>query len=372
MVIINLLVFLVFIFFLWRQYFKEARNLSAFCKVNGPGMTEILRGCLTFQQMIEEQKPFSAELGLHKGRNLADKQAKREVLKEYNNNGLRRKYYIYIGIYMIFLAGLILFISAAAVITMQVLDAFKNEQGQIYFLDSLRTRVTLTLQAGRELIATNNTAYLENRKALEEYSLLLSELKNVKENMYSQLLDEETVEMIPEVKQMLLGDSCALIQIPAVNFYCKLLAQQGMQNGIVYLMENYEQVMNNYYDAYEASDKSDASLMDIQRTLYSEIPPLFVITNYGALTLSDLIDKKLEEVLKESTGNRFWFLFGCCSVTVVGGIFLWALILRKLMKGIMEFKNVLKTLPAELVLSSFILKTFLRKTSKSGFETFQS
>jgi len=366
------MVLFVFIFFLWRQYLKEARNLSAFCKVNNQAISEILKACLTFKETIEEQKPFSADLGLRKGRNLTDKQAKREVLKDYNNKGLRRKYYIYIGIYMAFLATLILFISAAAALTTQVLDAFKNEQGQIYFLDSLRTRVALTLQAGRELIATNNTAYLENRLALEEFSILLAELKDVKTQIYSQLLDEETVREVPEVQQMLLGDVCKLITTSAVTFYCNILDQMGSEKGLVYVLESYEQVMRNSFQDYEASDKSWASLMEIQRALYTEMPPLFVITVFGALSLSDIIDGKLEEVLATSRGGRFWFLFGCCTITVLGAILLWALILKKLKRGIIEFKNVLKTLPAELVLSSFILKTFLRKTSKSGFDTFQN
>lgn len=42
----------------------------------------------------------------------------------------------------------------------------------------------------------------------------------------------------------------------------------------------------------------------------------------------------------------------------------WIFGLKKLAESVNNFKNILRVLPAELVLSSFILKTVLTRTSK--------
>jgi len=375
MVVLNVIILVIFIFSLWKQYVKETTNLTAFCKISNQKVNEVLNECLEFKEIIEEQKSLNVDVmistGLTQRKQNPDDQAKREVNKTPNHKGLRRKYYIYAGIFSVFLVLIVGLIVIGATLTGNLLDAFKKEQEQIYFVDYMRTRIALLLQASRELLATNNTAMLENRQAVDEYYYLLEELKGVKSQIYSKLLDEDTVEKIPDVETMLLGDACSLMgDSSQAQFYCQIMKNADTNTGLVYVLAYYEDALSNYLRSYEDSDKSESALMDIQTELYTEIPGYYGVLGNGAVTLSDIIDAKLEAQLESNNKSKIYSLIYCSVVAVIVGWLLWMLILRRLKEGVNQFKNVLKVLPAEVVLSSFLLKTFLRKTSKGGFDSF--
>jgi len=180
---------------------------------------------------------------------------------------------------------------------------------------------------------------------------------------------KKTIKNIPDVETMLLDDVCGFVKVPSAAFYCKILSGQGMERGLIYLLGYYEEAMNNYLDTYDTSDKSAAVLMDIQRHIYNDVPALFVLMVNGALTLSDMIDNELGKQLKANQEGKVDFMVACSVVSVLMGILMWMFILRKLRDGTGQFKNVLKVLPADVILSSFILKTFLNKTSQGGFNS---
>jgi len=378
MIVIEFVIFVVLAFYLWKQYVKETKNLSAFCRVNNQKVNEVLKNCISFKEMVEEQKSFSAGISSlaggnsHKKGKTEEEPAKREANKSPEHTGLRRKYYIYSGIYFVFVSALIGLGVLGAYMTSGLLTAFKKEQDQIYFIDYMRTRIVLSLQAARELLATNNTAMIENRSAYDEYYYLLDELKTVKSQIYEKLLNDETIDKLPDVKTMLLGDACSLITEPVAQVYCTLMRKQDAETGLVYVLAKYEGILNDYLNAYEASDKSASALADVQKTVYTTVTGPYGVLIYGAITLSDMIDDRLEVQIKANKNDQEFF-FVYCSI-LCGGIagLLWVWILRKLKEGINQFKNVLMTLPADVVLSSFILKTFLKKTSKSGFDSFKN
>jgi len=370
----------VFILALWKQYNKEAKNLSALCRVDNQKIDDTLRGFVRFKEMIEDQKSMSntihqiMEMNNANAKNKNEQQMTREATKNPNRKGLQRNYYIFIVIFLVFLFALIGLITVGVNITTTLLDRFKSEQEQIYFLDYLRTRTALSRQAARELVATNNTGKVENKFPLPEFSSLIDELKQAKSEIYTKLLNEETVSKIPTVKTVLLGDLCQVLNATnsySSRFFCQSLSDLGKPKGLIYLLGEYEDALSQALSAYKASNLTATSLMKLQRNLYSLLPSYFNILASGALALSDLIDAQLEDQLKGNDKDKNDYLIACSLVSVVIGGLMWIFILRKLKEGVNQFKNVLKIFPAEVVLSSFILKAFLRKTSKSTFDSFK-
>ena len=54
---------------------------------------------------------------------------------------------------------------------------------------------------------------------------------------------------------------------------------------------------------------------------------------------------------------------------IVIGLLLWVFVLKGLSEVYNDFKKVLKTLPAEIVLARFSLKNFLMRTSKGALNS---
>jgi len=374
--VVVFIVLMVFIVALWRQHKKEANKLTAFCRIYGRKVEKILQGFVEFKEMIEDQKSLSSELTKLSNKEsqtrIIEGPAKREALKKLNHKGLHRKYYVYVGIFVVLLVILAAFMIVSAVQTFSLLNAFKDEQEQIYFVDYMRVRIQLIVNTARELLITNNTVDIENKPALDEVIYLLDELKQVKSEIYDKLLDEKTLEKIPSVKTMLLDDPCGMIGLPEAGFYCQILSNMGVEKGLVYLLGDYEEYLIDILNDYEISDKSDSARTAILKNLYNMLPPfIFVLVN-GALSLSDMIDGQLEKQLEASKENRSLFLVGCFTIIIGTGCLTWIFILRKLKESVSQFKNALKVLPADIILSSFILKNFLNKTSKgSTFSSFQ-
>ena len=380
--VLMILLLCVFVLALWKQYKKEAKNLSALCRVSTQKIDDMLREFTKFKEIIEDQKSMSStvhqimEMNNVKTEqhNQQQQQFTREATKDPHHRGFHRNYYIFIASYFIFLAALVGLVSIGVTLTTELLESFKSEQVQIYLLDYMRTRAALSRQAARELTATNNTGKIENKYPYDEFSYLVDELKNVKSEVYTKLLNEETVNKIHAVKTVLLGDACGILDTSnssISSFFCQILKDTGKQTGLVYLLGEYEDALITALNDYKVSDKTAKSLQNLQRNLYNLLPSYFNILTNAALALSDLIDAQLEKQLQENEKDKSDYLIACSLVSVVIGGLMWIFILRKLKEGVNQFKNVLKIFSAEVVLSSFILKVFLRKTSKYASDSFK-
>ena len=201
-------------------------------------------------------------------------------------------------------------------------ERVKSEQEQIYFLDYLRTRTALSRQAARELVATNNTGKVENKLPLPEFSSLIDELKEAKSDIYTKLLNDETVKKIPAVKTVLLGNVCEVLNATSSfssNFFCQSLIDSGKPQGLIYLLGTYEDALRTSLNNYKASNLTAQSLFRLQRSLYTLLPSYFNILASGALALSDMIDAELEKQLEKNDQDKSDYLIASSFVSVIIG-----------------------------------------------------
>ncbi len=130
--------------------------------------------------------------------------------------------------------------------------------------------------------------------------------------------------------------------------------------------------VKNQLNAYEVSNKSAASLKELQENNLELLIALYAVINAANTQISTLNNQSFENRVDTVSHNTLmWLIFSIISMVIVG-ILMWKLLLEEWRGGINRFKNVLKVLPPELVLSSFILKTFLVRTSQGLLEAFKN
>jgi len=84
--------------------------------------------------------------------------------------------------------------------------------------------------------------------------------------------------------------------------------------------------------------------------------------------ISKIIDAQLSKSIADTNSQLSTILAIFIVGLVIAVIFIWYQALIKIREANNDFKKVLKTFPPELVLSSFLLKTFLRNNSQGVFD----
>ena len=360
-----------FFIVLHRQYSKDIFYLSAICRLNHGKLQLIHQEFLHFQKKLKQEeggkdlqeKAQKLRHAKTRDENLLSSSIKRESLKVPEKKEIRKRYYIYIlGIAVLLLALLsyVIYNQASAGGIFDKMDANKE---RLYFVNKIRIKISLTSASFKELASTNNVAMVENVQVLTKFEELIKVLKSLRVGIYSTLLTGESLEESPEIEALLLGDGCSMLQW-SLSPMCASLKNKGMPTGFIYLLNEFEGYMTDKLEAYKASNKTTAALVELQVKDYDIISYIYVVTLNEVELLASIVNEQYEEKMDADTNRRLMSLVGVLLIIFGVGIFGWIFVLKKLGESVNNFKNILRVLPAELVLSSFILKTALMRSSK--------
>ena len=359
-------ILIVFAFIIQKQYIKEKKNLLALSQLSNKQIDYILKECLKFKEDIEDQKSLiERALNLKTGEDKRGGFERKRVNQAPSLKGIKRKYYVYLGKFLIVIALLTGLVVVSSSISKNVIDNFKDEQDQIKFIDRLKTISTLSMQTYSELISTNNVAMVENRSALKELQYLLTEIQTARSDIYGTLLTTEVIKDGPITETYLLGEACEILDSPYYYLSCLILKTSGKKTGLVYLLSELEDILTGKVQDFEASDKSKASLVEIKMDDYDLMSSIFTILVGGLDNLANLINDRLNVEIDRSHRVIIFILVFFCAFGVVVGLLGWIFLLKEIKEGVGRFKNVLRLFPAEVIFSSFLLKTFLLKTSRN-------
>ena len=205
---------------------------------------------------------------------------------------------------------------------------------------------------------------MENVQVLTKFKELIKELKSLRMLIYSKLLTSESLEDSPEIETLLLGDGCLVLQDPLLHVFCDNLKANGISGGLINLLNEFEEKMTGKLDAYVASDKSSAALSELQTKDYDIISYIYVTTLKEMEMLVNIVNEQYEKKMTADENRRVTSLVGVLLMIFGVAVFGWIFVLKKLGESGSNLKNIVRVLPAELVLSSFILKKFLMKASR--------
>jgi len=286
-----------------------------------------------------------------------------------NSRGLVKRYYFYLAkLFMLILVGFAVFITNSTFYE-SAADSFKAKQDQIYFADQTQVKISLTVVASQGLYSSNNTAQVKNMFAEDEVVRLLSELVQMKQKVFQIVNEIPERDLASQITTLFFDDSCTLLD-STMDLYCQILKSKGQKTGVIYMIDALEFILESLLQVYENSvDKSAELLKQLGESNIELVTSLFLVADAASGKAAGLVNESFENRGKDVAFQTLLMLI--ISIIVIGivGVLFWKLLLEELRDGVVRFKNVLKVLPPELVLSSFILKTFLVKTSKGLLET---
>jgi len=372
LITVTVVISALFAFILWKQYVKKQVNLTAFCRLNHSRISFVLKNIKGFKEIIETdntlQVKFICERAINKPfeANSHRDTVKNEFKKVPNTKGITKKYFSLFMKLMFFMVCVIGIIVGSATVSRTSIHSLQNKQTQIFFADQVEVNIRLGLAASYELLSTNNTSKMRNMAPLEELEKLTSDFTDLRLLAYKLFLqnDDEDASSTT-IKSILIGDLCVVLENAFFAFSCNVLKKNGIKTGLIYLLSNLEDLLADKQNQYLASDKSAASLKAIEARNLDVITANYILASAGSQFLSDIVDERFENELKDARQLRTLNIYLVVICLVILSCFMWFVILKNIKNSINHFNNILRVLPGDLVLSSFLLKTFLMKNCPS-------
>ena len=363
---------------LYQQYLKQMNNLSAFCRVNPAKLNEVLSMFVRFKhdvenEQVEDQSEHFSMRKLFKEKTTATQDS---VKRDYNKNPncweLQKSYGLLISKLVILITMVMIAIGVTSVINQKTIKSSKTMQGQVYFLDHAKSRISLSSVCFVELIATNNTGRIERNFILDELNDLVTQLDEIRIEIYSTLLDNNEFDDADSgyIEALLYGDACPFVETSPGS--CASVVARGYKPGLVYVLNGLTNLAKRLIQEYEDSNKTEAALQELNKEFFEDEILLYLVATTETQLIADLINEQFEKDLDSTHRERVYVIVEYFVLVIVVSLLVWRIVLTKFRESINEFKNVLSVLPGELVLASFILRTFLLKTSKGVLDPIKS
>ena len=373
--VILAVVTIVFIVMIWKQYYREKTNMYSFIKLNTRGIQEVMKSFTHFKNILEREKVFNEDterskshLGSQKSnvKNHAKGLTKKEALKMPKHSGLRRKYYAYTIALIIFMLTVICLVIMNSMTDKNSMDFFQSKQNQLYFIERMKSRIYGDRSGSQEMLATNDTAEVMGLKSSQALQAQIDDLSSMRVRAMTIFMDEDT-SYDPRIQQILFSDGCTLLGADGATF-CMILRLEGARNNLINLLDVLEQNLVTISQTYATSDKSAASIKILQTDDYLLQTAAGITLQAQCEYISAVLNESFKESLTSAAEERDTILIVFSVCLIILCFLLWIYILKNLREADNNFKKVLKTFPANIVLSSFILKSFLIKTSKGALD----
>ena len=360
------------------KFYEEKRNLMAnFSKLNMNAVAQILERVTNFKLMLIEERSFGAidyDNCVEKVKGTRTSRFRHIEVKNHlrtpNYAGIQRRYsllfarsailgFIITGITILFF---MLTKNSAQVLTLKLT--------QLYTAGAIRTRLSVMAAVYELILSSNPMVQVENNAPYVNHLIALGELAYVQKNLFSDFLrnGDETSQ---EIRNVLLNSNCNSPDAEYVKF-CNALRANGMDPSFIRLLPQLENTIKNGFDSYVSSDRTFAAAKTIQLSDYQIRYSLFYVITYQADLLFETSNHIVETHNKDADMQRkLNLVIFMCPLAVIA-LCNWFFSLQRLTEKHDKIKKVLQTLPADLVLDNFMLKSFISKNSRGALDSVRS
>lgn len=366
-----ILLVITFILLVWvtrKKYLEEKKQLTALIKLDNQVVAALQEKITDFRANIEmenlkEPKSVLKSLKTRKKLVLAKKQEIKNRLQDPNAKKIFRKYFVYLGeAFAIFciVIGFIIWISVSAISSNEVL---RVEQEKLYFADNMIITINLALLASQELYATNNSAIILNINASSVLENTISGLNAIRNRAMKELSYEDgSYDSI--VEDILFDNGCQLLNSTLTGVsYCSVLDSKALKTNLITLLSNYEAAMKEKLETFENSRYDAASLKTERMRDFDLILSLQKVLGDESSLIATRINNNFETIFVDLGDVRNLISDIFYVAIAVSAILCWILVFQKLINADNKFKIVLQAFPSSLIMSNFILKSFIIKTS---------
>jgi len=356
-----------------KQYIKDIKHMHAFVKPTSREILSMIHNLNIFKREIESQKESSFRsdelTAFSKTKNAHNKfPVKRETMRSVRIGGIQKKYFINVLKWLFFTLILIALILWNFILSRVSIDYIQKKVEQLDFTYRMNTKINLAIVVASELPIGNGTTLIMNVPTetgiVDQIQVIADLITQV-----TQVIAKSGLVDNPEIQTILFSNTCEFLDSSFFQYYCNILKQQGISSGFLQLLAELESLLTKRQQNFQNSDRSAAALKMIERIDYDIIISVKRGLLGGTGVLGDLINADFEDYSKQDSAQRnliFGLFTGYLAILTFSA---WISLLKKLSEGNNEFKRVLKSLPPELILPNFILKSFLLKTSQGIIDT---
>jgi len=275
----------------------------------------------------------------------------------------QRKYYSYVIRVVLYLSTLIAVMIWNYIVTENGIKIIYNKQNQLEFANFISTRISVGYAAFAALYIKNNTMPIEGDSAYNVFVRCTKEIVEIQNQVPSQFRNIDD-SYDPEVQPMLFGKySCENMGVYPL-YHCSSLVNKGLPVHMLPALASYSSTIATKVRDFDNANKSTIStiLAAAYKNIETFLPQYVTITNEAQM-IANYIDIRLSENIALANEKRTTILIVFTVLLLLVSLLIWSDILVKLREVDNDFKKVLQVFPSKLVLSSFLLKMFLKKTS---------
>ena len=357
---------------IWNQYRIEQKNLKAFIKISPTGVKDVSEQLVKFRKSLVNDESFENKWFSNMSEDfevLPEFEQTSTYSKKHNTQMIkhqefRQRYFKYIFRVFFYISVLISITIWDLIETKEAIDVIYNRQGQLQFANYICNRATSGYSAFNLAFVMNNTMNVEHKPALQALYDAAKDIQAIQTEIPTRF-QETDKSYNPEVKSIIYDNNptCKGF-LPDNILYCNLLIAKGQPANMIIANSAYLSLLKGKYQDFLEADRS--SLTTIMASAYKNIQlilPNFAVLAYEAKMISDIMDASLDEKINENKNARRVIITVFSISLAIVSVLIWIDILRVIRNVYNDFKKVLQIFPPNLVLSSYLLKKFLRKTA---------
>jgi len=360
------------LFLIHREHKNETKNLTAFVKVNKKGVAIVSTKMSYFTKLLEDEVHFEdvKDASLLNNSGMLDNYGKlkmkvKEEVQIPLTNATKRKYRFMMLKEVLLLGVLMGLIGLMVSLVNSSIHMFSKTLNQLYFLDRMNYQFDLTTSTYFDLLVENGTSYVRNELSPVAFQNGIKTVSDIQSSIAQQLKNHDgTYDAM--IESILFDNACNLLAVPDSTNCMK----GGGKAGFIQLLSNFESVLNNMLNQYEQSDKSSSSLAKL--ILTTDIPNSMRAITFIYQVMAKRLNESFSEQIDDYEVRKLQMVIIICIMTALVCIFKYVTILRELEWNLFQFRKALRLFPPRLILSNFMLKVFLIKTTNGSFNWFKS
>ena len=357
---------------IWSQYNKEKNNLLAFTKLSPEEVRKISVTFKNFRTSLHNEESFEEKQLLDSAEGRASlvkllpspaKYRKQQGPHTIKYSKIRVRYYAFFFQVIIYTTVLLAIMVWNFLSAQNVTKTIYRRQEHLDFASYISTRISIDYTTCIELFTSNNTNLIEHHLPLKGMLSGLSDIREIREEITEKFLEVDGG-YDPDV-QLILFDNFACSRLSSLALsYCNYFVGKNQPINLVQALASFESLMTGKLtDYYKANKASTGALISAALINIADLLPAYGLVVGEAQLIVNIVDTSLKKSITKLNDQRARILIVFSFALVAVSVLIWFKILSKLRELNNDIKKVLQVFPPNLILSSFLLKKFLKRTS---------
>lgn len=355
------------------QYRLEKDCLLAFIKLDRKGIKDLLDSFKSFRKRLENGECFehkrsitelmSFHVSIDSNQAATYNKHSSDQLIEYSKIKKRHfEYILNVFCYSVILLGIMLW---NYIYSTKATNAIYRLEGQVQYANHMSGKFSLLYSSFVETFFSNNTNYITDKPPYEYMVQGLEEIQTM-QSQISKVFMKPNKEYYPEIYEVLFENGgCSQLILLSAQKYCQKYEDADQPSNLLSLISLFESTLRKEIIAYDSLDNpSYPELIETALLNADSLLPTSSVISAKAQVLVDLLGQRISRKINESFSRRTLIIIVFLAAFTVASVAFWWKILSRVGEVSNNFKRVLQVYPVDFVLSSFLIKLFLKKTCK--------